>query len=174
MREPQDYLNRPVLSLQTMLRQLSDLDDRILPLIPNGQYGRNTFASVQSFQQAAGLPPTGLADLVTWTKLRQVHDQALELLRTPTIEPQWQVGQAVDPGEENLHLYLVQAMLTALSVFFSELTPPALSPVLTEDTAAGLIWVQTAAGLPRTGSLDTLTWHALNDLYRVTVGTGEV
>lgn len=173
MREPQDYLNRPVLSLQTMLRQLSDLDDRVLPLIPNGQYGKNTFASVQSFQQAAGLPATGLADLATWTALRQIHDQALELLRSPTTEPQWQVDQSVSPGEENLHLYLVQAMLTALATFFPQLAAPALSPVLQEDTAAGLRFVQEAAGLPQTGALDTLTWHALNDLYRVTVGTGE-
>lgn len=173
MREPQDYLNRPVLSLQTMLRQLSDLDDAILPLIPNGQYGRNTFASVQSFQQAVGLPATGLADLATWTALRLAHDRALEHLRPPATEPQWEVGQAVTPGEENLHLYLVQAMLTALSRFFPQLSPPEPSSVLTEDTAAGLQFVQEAAGLPPTGNLDTLTWHALNDLYRVTVGTGE-
>lgn len=173
MREPRDYLNRPVLSLQTMLRQLSDLDDAILPVIPNGQYGRNTFASVQSFQQAAGLPPTGVADLATWTQLRLAHDAALEQLRAPATEPQWQIGQAVELGEENLHLYLVQAMLTALSRFFPQLTAPAPSSVLKEDTAAGLRFIQEAAGLPQTGALDTLTWHALNDLYRVTVGTGE-
>ncbi len=173
MREAQDYLNRPVLSLQTMLRQLSDLDDAVLPLIPNGQYGKNTFASVRSFQQAAGLPATGLADLATWTALRLVHDRALELLRTPTTEPQWEVAQSVSPGEENLHLYLVQAMLTALASFFPQLTAPVPSSTLQEDTAAGLRFVQEAAGLPVTGVLDTLTWHALNDLYRVTVGTGE-
>ncbi len=172
MREEQDFLNRPVLSLQTMLRTISQQDDRVLPVIPNGVYGRSTYGSVSSFQEAGGLPVTGLADRATWEQIRLSHDAALEQQRPPRTEPIWAVGQQLCPGESNLHLYLVQALLTALSQFDSRLTPPPLSQTLDPVTAEGLKWVQTLAELPPTGCLDTLTWHALNDLYRVSIGDG--
>ena len=52
MREPEYYLGRPVRSLQTMLRQIADTDSRVLPVIPDGHYGKSTYASVRSFQEA--------------------------------------------------------------------------------------------------------------------------
>jgi len=38
MREPAFYLGKPVRSLQTMLRHISEEDTRILPLIPDGVF----------------------------------------------------------------------------------------------------------------------------------------
>ena len=69
MREPEFYLGKPVRSLQTMLRHISEEDTRILPLIPDGVFGGNTYASVRSFQQTYQLPDTGAVDSSTWNSI---------------------------------------------------------------------------------------------------------
>lgn len=173
MREPEFFLGNPVRSLQTMLRQISDADPRVLPLIPDGFYGANTYASVRSFQEAYGLPVTGEADLPTWEAIVEVHNRILPEIMPPTTQPVWFPGQSVQPGDYNIHLYLVQAMLLALSRYYPELEAPQVTGTLDAVTERDLKWIQRAAGLPETGILNTLTWHTLNGLYRTTTGTGE-
>lgn len=172
MREPEAYLGRPVYSLQTMLRQISDADPRVLPVIPDGQYGRNTYASVRSFQQAYGMPPTGIADLPTWDAIVQAHNRVLPELISPVIRPLWISGKSVLPGECNIHIHLVQGALIALAKLYPEITPPQVTGCLDPVTADGLRWVQRLSDLPQNGILNTATWHALNGLYRVAVGKG--
>ena len=174
MREPEFFLGKPVRSLQTMLRHISDVDPRVLPLIPDGYYGRNTYASVRSFQQAYGLPETGQVDLPTWEAIVAVHNQVLPARFPPITAPIWPAGQTIQPGQANLHLYLVQAMLTVLARFFPALQAPAFTGILDPATAEGLRWVQKASGLPETGALNTVTWHNLNNLYRVVASNGNI
>ena len=172
MREPEAYFGRPVYSLQTMLRQIADADSRVLPVVPDGRYGRNTYASVRSFQEAHGLPPTGTADRETWDAIVREHNKILPELIPPATRPLWISGRSVEPGQCSIHLYLVQGLLTALSVLYPEVTVPPMSGCLDPVTEAGLRWVQKTAGLPQTGILNTATWHALNGLYRVAAGEG--
>ena len=172
MIDPAFYLGRPVRSLQTMLRHISDADSRVLPVIPDGYYGPNTFASVRSFQTAYGLPATGEADQQTWDVIAAVHSRLLPQLTTPITTPIWPTGQSVYPGQANYHIYLVQALLAALSHFFPQLEIPTLTGVLDAPTEAGLRWVQQASGIPETGILNTQTWHYLNGLYRTMTGEG--
>lgn len=173
MRQPEFYLGSPVYSLQTMLRQISDFDSRVLPVVPDGFYGANTQASVRSFQQVYGLPVTGEVDEATWNAIVRTHDLALRERIMPSIEPLWFPGQSIEPGEENIHLLLVQAILVALAGYYPELKAPTVNGILDPITEQDLKWVQKAAGLPQTGVLNTLTWHALTGLYRTIIGTGD-
>ena len=173
MRQPEIYLVNPIYSLQTMLRQISDFDPRVLPVVPDGYYGKSTHASVRSFQQAYGLPVTGDTDGATWNAIAETYRLALQERDMPTIEPVWFPGQSIDPGEENIHLFLVQAMLAALSRYYTDLEAPAVNGILDPTTEQDLKRVQRAAGLPQTGSLTTLTFQALTELYRITTGAGE-
>lgn len=168
MRQPEFYLGRPVTSLQTMLRQLSDHDPRILPVIPDGLYGPGTYAAVRSFQEAYGLPVTGQADRETWDAVAEAHRQILPERELPSVEPFWFPGRSIQPGEQSVHLYLVQAILLALSQYYPELEAPAVDGVLNPVTQRDLQWIQEKAGLQATGALNTLTWRALNSLYRIT------
>ena len=172
MRTPETYLGNPVLSLQTMLRQLSDFDPRILPVIPDGLYGPNTYASVRSFQEAYGLPVTGEVDNDTWNAITDAFQKQLPERMQPAVEPFWFPGQSIQPGEKNVHLYLVQAMLLALSKYYPELKAPTVDGILNSVTEQDLKWIQARADLPQTGNLNTLTWQALNNLYRITTGSG--
>lgn len=172
MRQPEFYLNRPITGLQTMLRLISNHDPRIFPVVPDGLYGPNTYASVRSFQEANGLSVTGQADQTTWDAIASAYAAYLPEERPPAIEPFWFPGQSIRPGERNIHLYLVQAMLLALSAEYPALAPPAVDGILNPETEQDLRWIQEKSGLPVTGILNTLTWHALTALYRASAGTG--
>ncbi len=172
MRNPETYLGNPILSLQTMLRQISDFDNRILPVVPDGLYGPSTYASVRSFQETYGLPVTGEVDQQTWETIVRAWEAILPERVQPRTEPLWFPGQTVLPGEENNHLYIVQAMLLVLSKFYPELSAPPVDGILNPATQQDLQWIQSKTGLPETGNLNTLTWQALNSLYRVAIGSG--
>lgn len=171
IREPAFYIGKPIFSLQTMLRQISFWDHRVFPVIPSGVYGRNTFASVRSLQGAYGLPQTGRVDQATWTAVTEAYQEALCASFPPMILPFWPVEKTVQPGGRDPNIYLVQAMLHVLAQRFSALNAPAFTGTLDAATASGLRWVQSAAELPQNGVLDAQTWHALNDLYRISTGT---
>ncbi len=173
MREADFYLGNPVYSLQTMLRQISDFDSRVLPVVPDGYFGPSTIASVRSFQQAYGLPVTGEVEEATWNTVVTAHDLARAERTMPRIEPLWYPSRSIEPGEENVHLLLVQAMLTALSRYYPELEAPRVTGILDPVTERDLKWIQRTSDLPQTGALNTLTWHALTALYRIATGIGE-
>ena len=63
---PEDYINRPVRSLQTMLRVLSTIFPALLNVNPDGIYGESTKNAVSAFQRFAHLPATGIAETETW------------------------------------------------------------------------------------------------------------
>lgn len=172
MKESAHLLGKPVESLQTMLRLISFSDPRILPLIPDGYYGSNTYASVRSFQEVSGLPVTGAADLQTWQIIADTYARISTETGAPVVLPFWQNGQQIEPGSQNAHLYLVQAMLLALSGIYPTLKAPGISGILDSETQSGIQQIQRAAALPETGSLDTLTWRALSALYRIAIGDG--
>jgi len=173
MAQPKDFVNRPVESLQTMLRFLWDNGPTVLPVIPNGSYNSNTYASVRSFQEANSLKPNGITDQLTWETIVDAYDNALPYQTTPITQPSWNSGQTVSFGQFNYHLYLVQAMLRALSDFIPALPSPTLTGILDDKTRQGLRVIQGAAAMDATGELNTATWNYLNALYRAIIGNGQ-
>ena len=138
---------RPVFTLQSRLRQLSELDGRILPVIPDGNYGPNTHASVRSFQEAYGYMVTGETDLATWNAIERTHSETV-------------------PPTNGGDLYVAQAMLLALSGSYPALKPPQVTGRTDMETQAGLRWIQKASGRTQTGDLDPWTWFYLTALYK--------
>lgn len=171
MRYASSFLDRPVYSLQTMLRQIAALDAQILPNIPNGAYTESTKASVKSFQQAYDLPANGNVSLPVWDQIVSAYNRSLPLL-LPPVCPLLRFPLPIKPGAFNEHLRLAQAMLLSLSSYFSELNAPAVSGILDETTERGLRWIQAAADLPVNGILDVDTWNRLSHVYRLMIGDG--
>ncbi len=148
MRETVQLLGRPIFNLQTMLRLLSQTNSRILPLVPDGIYGANTYASIRSFQEYHVLPATGETDLATWNKVVEEYNAALQEL----------------PAPEGLHL--VQAMLRAISEYYPAIAPPEVTGIMNPRTVIGIRWIQASANLPPTGTITPATQEALYILYR--------
>ncbi|HIT27741.1 MAG TPA: peptidoglycan-binding protein, partial [Candidatus Faecousia gallistercoris] len=71
--EPSNLVGRPVESMQIMLRVVAEGNDRLIPVVPDGIFGRNTMAAVTAFQRYYGLPATGVMNQVTWERLVEVY-----------------------------------------------------------------------------------------------------
>ena len=172
---PEDYINRPVRSLQTMLRVLSAVFPELPRVDPDGIYGKSTEKAVRAFQAREHLPVTGTADNETWTHLTGCY-----LRHAPAVLPpeplciSWDPGQAILPGEENLHLYLMQAMMAALSKLYAEAGAPEITGRYDAATKKAVLELQALFGLDANGVIDQRFWAHLSRLYRLSAGNGTV
>ena len=173
MREREEFIARPILSLQTMLRTVALGNERLVQVIPDGIFGTNTTAAVTAFQRFYRLPVTGVVDHDTWMRLVREFDEALigygpaeplALLLAP--------GQVLIAGERNDHVYLVQALLTVLSEKNLGLPAPGLTGAMDPATVRAVKALQLRANLPETGEVDRKTWQHLSKFYTAVTGDG--
>ena len=116
MRPNESFVAQPVRSLQTMLRVLSEDDDTLLSLIPDGIYGAQTHQAVSQFQRKYGIAATGMVDQPTWERV--VAEYRPALVRLGPAEPLQLIlnpNQVLRKGQEHPYLFLIQGMLVALS-----------------------------------------------------------
>ncbi len=149
-------LDRPVRSLQQMLRTIHFADESIPLIAPNGIFDPPTERALRSFQRREGLAVTGEADSGTWAALAATYDQALELLA-----PAVPLRMIVQRGQP----------LSALHQLMFDAGIEALRSVL-DVPADGVRWLQNRAALPETGVADRATWDALSRLYPAVLGDG--
>ncbi len=169
----QDFQNRPVQSLQTMLQTLSRVFPDIPEVLPDGVYGRSTQAAVSAFQARAALPVTGFADGETWNQLVSAFlRHAPRVLPPEPLQPIWQPMQTIAPGEKNLHLYLIQAMMLALAEVYENLPRPRVTGLYDEETRLAVASHQALFGLPQESAIDQSFWAALAKLYTLSAGDG--
>jgi len=162
MRPNDSFIEQPVRSLQTMLRLIAKDDPRQPTVIPDGIYGPTTMHAVSAFQRRYGMPATGITDQATWERIAVVYESAR--IRADAAEPiriVFNSGQSFRLGDSNPYLYLLQAMLVQLSVNHSAISPPEVTGVLDEQTAAAISAFQRLSGLEETGELDKVTWKHL-------------
>lgn len=162
MKPKESFVGQSVRSLQTMLRIIAESDDLQPSVIPDGIYGPQTVTAVSTFQRRYGLPATGVTDQQTWDQIVAVYEPAL--VAVGPVEPLeiiLEPRQIIRLGEANPNIYLVQAMLIALSDMYSSITAPAVTGVLDVPTANALTEFQILTLLPATGELDRQTWKNL-------------
>ena len=69
MRPREEYITKPILSLQNMLRVVAMGNPNLVALIPDGIFGPETTAAVSAFQRHYRLPVTGVMNNATWERL---------------------------------------------------------------------------------------------------------
>lgn len=159
----------PVFDLQTQLQT-------VLPdccINPDGIFGSETKDALSKFQEAHSIPVTGEADLDTWECLQTVYQE--ELVKQSEAEPLQivlQPNQVLKKEEDNLHCYLIQAILLALSELYLELPKVRMTGKNDAQTQNAIMWLQKKSGLAQTGELDKITWRHLSHQYRCAVGDG--
>lgn len=162
MKPPETFLGRPVRSLQTMLRVISEDDGRLPTVVPDGIYGQTTMNAVSSFQRSNGLPTTGITDQATWEAIVMAYEDSLVRIgKAQPIEIVFEPGQIFRRGDHTPYLYLLQSMLTVLSQTAPTIGSPPHSGMIDDRTAEALAAFQILAGLPPTGELDRITWKYL-------------
>ena len=173
MIQSENYVGQPVRSLQTMLRVIGQGKSSFPTVVPDGIYGKNTESAVRQFQQDNRLPVTGVADNATWDLL--VIEYELALIDQHPAEPLrivLQPGQVLKTGEWNYHLFLIQAILAALSRIHKDFPGVPVSGVLDSQTGKSISHFQSVSGLPVTGEVDKRTWQYLANHYAHMAGDG--
>lgn len=162
MRPPESFLGQPIRSLQTMLRVIAENDPSHVRIIPDGIYGPETMQAVSVFQRKHGLPVSGITDLDTWEAVVAAYEPALvEQDNAQHLSILLNPGQVIRRGERHPHLYLIQAMLLALSGIYESVPAPIVNGILDDATADAIASFQALSGLPMTGHLDKHTWKHL-------------
>ena len=166
MRPPESFLGQPIRDLQTMLRVISKVRYENCPLIPDGIYGQETAHAVAAFQKSHGLPVTGVTDQATWEAIWEAYVPA-RIHQEPAcpLHPIWNRNQIIRKGERHAHLFLVQGILAVLSRRFSSICLPSFTGLLDDETEQSLLSFQGLCGLPRTGTVDKITWKYLALTY---------
>lgn len=170
MRPVESFVGQPVRSLQTMLRVLGEDDDQQPKVIPDGFYGQQTRNAVSAFQQNRGIPATGVADQNTWERI--VREYRPALIRVGPAEPLQLIlnpGQVLERGESHPYLFLIQAMLLALSEIYGSIAAVEMTGILDLATSQALADFQYLSALPQTGTLDKITWKHLARQYPLAV-----
>lgn len=166
MRPDSSFIEQPVRSLQTMLRVIALDDDRYQNLIPDGIYGPDTINAVTAFQRQNDLPITGIADQNTWDAIVAVYEPALVRVgKAEKIEILLEPGIVFTLGDNDPHIYLIQAMLAQLADDHIQIPHPAHTGTLDHETVRSLRAFQRFAGLPDTGDADRNTWKNLSKQY---------
>ena len=162
MKPNESFVRQPVRSLQTMLRVLSEDDDSLPTVVPDGIYGPTTMHAVSTFQRKYGLPVTGSVNQQTWEEIVNAYEPALiRVDRAEPIEIILESGQVIRSGESNPYIFLLQALLAQLSLSHQSIEQPGFSGILDDETASSLKGFQKLAGLEETGEFDKITWKHL-------------
>ena len=176
MKPAESFIYQPIRSLQTMLRVISEDNPRLPTIIPDGIYGQETIYAVSAFQQYYGLPITGITNQATWDEIVKVYESAL--IRVDQAEPIQIImdpGQAFVLGDRSPYIFLLQSLLTQLSISTPLIIRPDHTGILDDKTSQSLSEFQKLSGLPITGELDKITWKhlvkqfALNSHHNMTV-----
>lgn len=165
--------NLPVHNLQQMLRLIETADGKKARIIPDGIYGTETCNSVAAFQQTHGLPVTGATDLETWNAVVRTSRHASVLYGpAESLSIILQPNQILNRDCDNVHNYLMQALLAAIGKFYEGMPCLEVTGKYDECTAGCIMWLQEHCDLPCTGDMDKRTWQHLVHLYRLIVGDG--
>jgi LysM repeat protein len=139
---------------------------------PNGLYGQETEEAVRVFQEVFGLPVTGITDRATWYKISLVYIAIAGLLKMQAENPTEQqlktlISIEPDNGKENLKLGSngelvkhLQTQLKQLGFYDGE-----IDGLFGRGTSNAVKAFQISAKVAASGSVDPVTWGALNLEY---------
>lgn len=176
MRKPEQYLSKPVRSLQTMLRTIAKDTEKIPPVVPDGIFGSNTESALKAFQKLHNLPATGKTDPDTWRELSSSYSHAaIHSGPAAPLRIILQPNQVLSPGSRNEHVPIIQAMLHVIGQHYHNMPSVSMTGELDHETQLAIRALRRAASLPDSPEIDRRTWLYLTHLYRAAVqdGTGK-
>lgn len=133
----------------------------------DGSFGPATEAAVVAFQEAYGLPVTGIVDEATWNDLYNAYRGIL--VSSPQYYGEVPVvlfpGSLLLLGTQGEDVRLLQEYLLALSEVYSEIPAVTVNGIFGTATRDAVIAAQNLFGLNPTGIVDALTWQEITDAY---------
>lgn len=166
LRTTEPQVGEPIRSLQTFLRRISQENEKIPLVIPDGIYGVQTKNAVSDFQNYYGLPPTGETDFNTWKKITEIYDEIPQSVNLPDIRCLFpRSNYKIIENQTADCLYLIQALLAILANRFSNINAVEISGTHTPDSVEAVKKIQELSGLTPNGVIDIKTYNAIVSLY---------
>ena len=157
-------LQDAILNLQTYLRAISFVDDRIERVPIDGIFDTDTEKAVTSFQRTRGLSPTGIVDKETWDAIYEefkILNQASDRSQKYNFFPTYPENYESELGEESAFISLAQILLRELSVIYDSFENVKITGVFDKETEDAVKVIQKSAGLPVTGKINLATWNVI-------------
>lgn len=163
MRPGDSFVAQPVRSLQTMLRIIAINNSRISKAVPDGIYGPDTMHEVSALQRMSGLPQTGIVNEATWNEIvRQYGPASTNVLQAQPVEILLEPGEKIGHNQASPYVFLLQSMLTVLSMGNAIIPLPGHSGIMDDSTVTALRIFQSLSDLEETGVLDRESWKEVS------------
>ena len=168
-----------VLRVQNRLNRIA-VNYPAIPFIvlAEGEYNSATARTVSSFQQAFGLPVTGVVDEDTWYRIIYIYNAVKKLgeleSEGETVQSGVYPGRVVKIGDRGPNVLRLQWYNNAIarSGQFPQIRVIDLDGIYDTETANAMRALQALLGLPQTGEVDKASWDAITTLYNEVGETG--
>ena len=160
-----------IMQIQRILRDLELLDNEYSSVPISGAYDSETREAVAEFQSKYELEPTGIVDYDTWSLLHFVHKSSEFERRGPRrvqLVPN-KGGFAIYPDQIDDIIYVIQYMLSTVSVHYDDFGELAFTGIYDESTQDAIKTFQRKNLLEPNGIIDGTTLEALFDEYEGTI-----
>ncbi len=160
---------RPTVELiQYALNVLSAFYPAIPEVAITGYFDEQTRDAVMEYQRVMNLEPTGVVDVETYEALAASLFGILDTLPSESVYLpvlRWP-GEVYNLGDEAPPVYLMQEMLSYISLIIP--TIPYIEPtgVYDWETQEAVRAFQAVQGLEQTGITDEQTWNSIVEVYR--------
>lgn len=168
-------MEEEIRQIQMMLREISFFDERIERIIPDGIYGEQTANSVRSFQRNNNLYETGVVDNDTWDRIVEVYDKTIEDNKRNVLVQVIDEGAIpIIVGDSSVSLYVIQAMILALSEYFDNIEAIKVTGIFDAPTQSEVEKLQIISGITPNAQIDRTFINALAELYMTYVTRNHV
>ena len=155
-----------VAKLQYLLLSISDFYTAVIPLTIDGNFGKTTKQSVESFQKYFSLPVDGIVGEQTWNAIKTVFLSIFELL--PNVEETIPYPNvAIRLGSNGDYVEIIQTYLNYISAFYSEIDQINVDGIYGEASKKQVESFQRLFNLPVTGVVNEETWNSISEVYRL-------
>ena len=151
-----------IFELQTMLRLISQTNESVPSVNPDGIFGPETERAVLAFQSSAGLSPNGIVDFATWNAVTEAYRASQNATRRGlAFFPFPGNGYEAVPGERSELVYIIQILLSGIEVVYDIFSQTDISGVYDAKTENAIRVFQQLNRLSVTGTVNAETWDRL-------------
>ena len=156
-----------VQNVQYLLSYLSAFYSTVPNVEIDGVYGPSTTAAVSAFQQTFELPVTGQVDFDTWDVMYRTYLGFLATIPFQYVEGNvlpypgvpLRLGSSAEP------VRVLQEYLNFIAGFYSQIPTVNVTGYFGTQTRQAVIAFQQLQGIPANGTVGSVTWNAIADLY---------
>ncbi len=156
-----------IMQIQRILRDLELLENEFSSVPISGVYENETRDAVAEFQSKYGLETTGIVDYETWELLHNVYNSTrIERNGIRKVQLVPSRGEfAIFPNQREDIIYVIQYMLSQISVHYDEFGEIAFTGIYDEQTQNAIRAFQQKNLLENNGIIDAPTLEAIFEEY---------